>query len=90
MRGAGYDTMRGGGGGDNARQSGGKLLTKGGDGQHRWLMVSGSSNGLPSMVSARGRQRRSRAICRCIGGGWVRMVVAGEVGKDKAAAGVGW
>jgi hypothetical protein len=26
-------------------------------------------------------------MCGCIGGGWVRMVVVGEVSKDKAAAG---
>jgi hypothetical protein len=47
------------------------------------------------MVSAGGGYRRSRATCECIGGGWVRMVVAGEVNKDKAAAGgivifLGW
>ncbi len=26
-------------------------------------------------------------MCGCVGGGWVRMVAAGEVGKDKAVVG---
>ena len=28
-------------------------------------------------------------MCGCVGGSWVQMVVAGEVGKDKAVAGGG-
>ncbi len=75
--------------GYNARQSGGELLTRGGDKQHGWLMASGGGGGLPSMVSAMGGQRRSRATCECIGGGWVVMVAVGEVGKYKAAVGGG-
>ncbi len=28
-------------------------------------------------------------MCGCVGGGWVRMVMAGEVSKDEAAVGGG-
>ncbi len=39
------------------RQSGGKLLTRGGGGGHGWLMGSGGGSQLLSMVAARGRTK---------------------------------